>query len=65
MPAAWRLERIAGRGSNTKKEGVTGTFGSRTGKEVETPWARPGKPEGQLFQTLGFPHWLTCDAMKD
>ena len=27
-----------------------------TGKEVETPWARPGKPEGQWLQTLGFPH---------
>ena len=26
MPAARRLKRIAGRGSNTKKEGVTGTL---------------------------------------
>ena len=54
MPAARGLERIAGRGSKHERGGRYGNLGSRTAKEVETPWARPGKPEGQWFQTLGF-----------
>ena len=39
----------------TQKGGRYENFGSRTEKEVETPWARPGEPDGQWFQTLRFP----------